>query len=143
LRTWATSLAIVGLMFPFAPQAAAQAASSATVSSRATLTTLSGLLDRATFDVGELSLELDGQEPEEIAAWVADRIAYQAYAGLLRGPQGTLIAKAGNALDQAVLLAKLLRDAGYEARVALGSLTQDDASALNASMFVPRAPAGP
>ena len=142
-RTLATVLAVLGLMFPFAPSAAAQAASSNTESSRELLTKLSGVLEDASYDVGALALDLAFEEAEYIGGWVAENIAYEAYPGLLRGPQGTLIAKAGNALDQSVLLASLLLDAGYDVRVALGSLSEDDATRLVASMFAPRPAPGP
>src|SRR5690606_34845639 len=87
------------------------------------------------YDVDELSLALAFEDAEVIASWVADNLRYQVYAGLLRGPQGTLVAGAGNALDQAVLLASLLGDAGYDTRVVLGELTDDDARTLVMSMF--------
>ena len=139
----ATGLAILGLIFPLAPMAAAQAATSPTAVSRELLATLSGLLDPAAFDVDELGLELAFEDAEVIADWVSEHIAYETYPGLLRGPQGTLVAKAGNALDQSVLLAKLLGDAGYDARVALGSVGDEDAARLVASMFAPRHRSGP
>src|SRR5690606_16264150 len=56
------------------------------------------------------------------------------YPGLLRGPEGTLASRSGNALDQAVLLAKLLREAGHDARVARASLSDQQAHALLAQM---------
>jgi len=147
VRNLATGLAILGLIFPFAPTAAAQATSSPTASptatSRAMLATLSGLLEPTAYDVDELGLELAFEDAEVIADWVAEHIAYETYAGLLRGPQGTLIAKAGNALDQSVLLAKLLGDAGFDVRVALGSLSDEDAARLVTSMFEPRQRPGP
>lgn len=142
LRMLAMSLAVLGLMFPFAPTAAAQASTASTDSSRELLSKLSGLLDGASYDVGELALELAFEEPEAISSWVAQNIVYQTYPGLLRGPQGTLIAKAGNALDQSVLLATLLQDAGYDARLALGSLSDDDADRLVTSMFAARPATG-
>src|SRR5690606_16917924 len=50
-----------------------------------------------------------------------------------------LVARAGNALDQALLLARLLTDAGYDARIALGALGDADALELVMGMFAPRA----
>lgn len=81
-------------------------------------------LDRTHFDLESLSFELAFEDAETIAGWVRDEIAYQAYPGLLRGASGTLIDGAGNALDQAVLLATLLRDAGFEAEIRLGKLSR-------------------
>lgn len=126
-----------------APLAAAQPVTSATQSSRELLSALTDLLDTASFDVDELALELAFEDPEVIGAWVSDRIDFQVYRGLLRGPNGTLIARAGNALDQSVLLATLLGDAGYDTRIGLGVLGDVDATRLLASMFEPRQSVGP
>lgn len=129
------SLAL-GLVFPLAPVATAQASSGATLAeARQRFAQLSELLEPADYDVAALGLELAFEEPDAIAAWVSNNIRYEAYDGLLRGPQGTIVAKAGNALDQAVLLARLLGDAGFDARVALGTLGEQDARRLVMSMF--------
>lgn len=98
-----------------------------------------GTLDRTQFDVDALALEMAFEEPESISAWMQEQIAFEPYAGLLRGPEGTLLARAGNALDQATLLARLLGDAGYEARVALATLSEADAGRLLARASLPRA----
>lgn len=142
-RNLATILALLGLLFPFAPLAVAQAAANATQPSRELLSTLSELLDTASIDVDELALDLAFEDPQAIGAWVSDGIDYQVYRGLLRGPRGTLVAKAGNALDQSVLLATLLGDAGYDARIALGTLSDADATRLLVSMFEPGQSLGP
>ncbi len=84
----------------------------------------------ARFDVDAVGLDLAFEEPEAIAAWVAERVGFEAYAGLLRGPQGTLDAGRGNALDVAVLAARLIGDAGYDAEVVLGTLGEADALRL-------------
>ena len=136
-RSALLALACLGLSFPLAPVAAAQGAvAAATAEARRQLDALEALLDPAEHDVDSLALELAFEEPEAIAAWVAENVGLELYAGLLRGPQGTLVAGAGNALDQSVLLARLLNDAGYEARVALGELTDALATELVMSMFV-------
>lgn len=87
-------------------------------------------LDRSVFDLSELSFELSVRTPEELLAWVQDAIVFEQYRGLLRGAHGTLLSRAGNALDQAVLLATLVRDAGYDARIVRGRLSTEDAAAL-------------
>ncbi len=87
-------------------------------------------IDRTQFDVDALSFELAFEEPDTIVEWVRENIAFEQYPGLLRGPQGTLMSRAGNALDQAVLLANLLNDAGYEARVVRSTLTPQQAQSL-------------
>lgn len=99
---------------------------------------LADALPRGAWDVDELALDLAFEEPEGIAAWVRDRVAYEPYAGLLRGPEGTLLAGAGNTLDQAVLLARLLGDAGFEARVARATLDDEAARALLAAVPLDR-----
>lgn len=99
-------------------------------------------LDATRFDVEELSFDLAFEAPEGIATWVRDEVAFEPYVGLLRGPDGTLLSRAGNALDQSVLLARLLRDAGYDVRVARGALTPDDARTLVLQLADPR-PAEP
>lgn len=81
-------------------------------------------------DLGAVALELAFEDVDAIVAWVAGRIGYEPYAGVLRGPAGTLAAGRGNAFDQAVLLARLLGDAGYDAEVAVGPLGDADAARL-------------
>ena len=48
----------------------------------------------------------------------------------MRGAKGTLLAKAGNAFDQSVLLAYLLGDSGFETRIVRGELSPSDAKRL-------------
>lgn len=90
-------------------------------------------IDRTAFDIEALGFELFFAEAEELTEWMRTNIAYQPYAGLLRGAEGTLLARAGNALDQAMLLASLMNQAGYEARIALGKLNDEQAAQLLAS----------
>lgn len=73
-----------------------------------------------------------GPDPAALLAFVASSIRYEAYAGALRGPRGTLLAKAGNAADQALLLRALLKEAVPEAesRFALARLSPADANRL-------------
>ena len=92
-------------------------------------------LDRTRFDLAALSLEVAFDDANELVARLRSTIAYEPYAGVLRGADGTLRSGAGNAHDQAVLLATLLHDAGYDARVALGRLSVADAERLVAGAF--------
>ena len=99
-------------------------------------------IDPASHDVGALGLELAFEEPEAIAAAVHEAVAYQPYAGVLRGPDWTWEARAGNALDQALLLARLLADAGYDAEVALATVPDEAAADVLAMLRPAGAPAG-
>lgn len=94
-------------------------------------------IDRSTFDLNALLARLDAS-PDAIIDFVTTAIAFEQYPGSLRGAQGTLMSRAGNALDQAVLLATLLKDAGLEARIVEGRLARADAARLVRSMFDPR-----
>lgn len=86
-------------------------------------------LNRSTFDPDILLDSLD-YDAKNIINFVKNDVHFEQYLGLLRGPVGTLMGHAGNALDQSVLLAKLLNDAGFEARIAEGSLTLNQANLL-------------
>ena len=74
-------------------------------------------LNRSDFDIDALGESLDF-EAEQIGRFVHEQIAYEVYPGLLRGALGSLTAGAGNALDQSVLMASLLQEAGLTARIA-------------------------
>lgn len=86
-------------------------------------------LDRIAFDLDAV-LEAAVWDADEIIGFVSREIAYEPYAGALRGAEGTLRSRAGNALDTAVLLARLLGDSGFQTRIHYGSLTAADAEAL-------------
>jgi hypothetical protein len=55
---------------------------------------------------------------------VRDAIRYEAYPGVLRGAAGTYTARAGNAVDRALLLSRLLARKKIPTRFAIGSLDQ-------------------
>lgn len=76
------------------------------------------LLEAADYDAGSL------------IAFAQEEIALEIYPGLLRGPQATIAGRAGNALDQSLLLATLLKDAGYEAQIATSDLDQNQIDRL-------------
>ena len=96
------------------------------------------LLDHTQFDIAELGYTLDG-DAEKIINFVQTEIGFEQYPGLLRGAQGTLLSRAGNALDQSVLLERLLLDAGYEAKINHGTLEGADAQRLLQGLFHKRA----
>ncbi len=98
-------------------------------------------VDRSAFDQRVLIKNL-GFDAAEITSFVTEQIAFEPYAGVLRGAQGTLLARAGNALDQSLLLATLLNDAGIDAVIRSGSLTNAEAARLvNTLHQRPQAPA--
>ncbi|MBD3679675.1 MAG: hypothetical protein HUJ27_14915 [Rhodobacteraceae bacterium] len=102
---------------------------------------LAEALDRTQFDIEALSFELAVEDPEAIAARVDALVATQIYRGALRGAEGTLRAGAGNSLDQALLLHRLLIDAGQEARIARATLSEEEAQRLILSASAPERPA--
>jgi hypothetical protein len=91
-------------------------------------------IDRSSFDTDALIDQLD-YDSEAIIDFVREELRFEQYRGLLRGPTGTLMSAGGNALDQSVLLAKLLNDAGFEARIASGTLDSAQATLLFREAF--------
>jgi len=59
-----------------------------------------------------------GNDPEAIFRFVADEVRYEPYSGALRGASGTYYSRAGNSVDQALLLARLLDAANVRTRFA-------------------------
>jgi hypothetical protein len=140
MRRLIVSALMTGLLMtsPGAPQfVMAQAAPDGIDDARATMNALLAALeslradiDRTRIDVEALSFEMAFEDAETLVAFVRDEIAFQQYPGLLRGAEGTLVSGAGNALDQAVLLAVLLANAGYDVRIASGLLSVEQAETL-------------
>lgn len=94
-------------------------------------------LDRSQFDIAELGASLD-YDAAAIVDFVHREIAFEQYPGVLRGEFGTLIGRAGNAADQALLLRRLLDDAGYQTRLVRGRLSPTQAESLVNQMAAPR-----
>jgi hypothetical protein len=86
-------------------------------------------VDRSQFDLDALLDKLD-YDVDNIVQFVRQEIQFEQYPGLLRGAKGTLLSRAGNALDQAVLAASLLGSAGYDVRIARGKLDEVTAKVL-------------
>lgn len=86
-------------------------------------------IDQSAFRL-EAKLDQLEYDADNIVEFVRRSIAFEQYPGSLRGPKGTLLSLAGNTLDQSLLLGKLLRDAGYEARIARATLDDETAAAL-------------
>ncbi len=72
--------------------------------------------------------------------FVQGAIGYVPYAGSVRGARGTLESGGGNAVDQALLLAALLRARGVETRLARGRLDWAAAARLVVGTSTPSAP---
>lgn len=68
--------------------------------------------------------------------YVTDDIQYEPYRGVLRGSDGAAAIGAGNAWDQALLLASLIKTIGGDAQIVLGALSQADARRLLEQAFV-------
>jgi RHS repeat-associated protein len=90
-----------------------------------------------TSDIRNLAQQLD-YSPVKIYQYVYDNIKFEPYYGSLKGAQGTLIAGAGNATDQASLLIALLRASNVPARYIKGKIAIDDLTALGKDGRAPR-----
>ena len=73
------------------------------------------------------SLDFDA---DTIISYVRDNVRFEPYSGALKGAAGSLSARAGNALDQSLLLATLLKNAGFDTRIARGELDATNRLAL-------------
>lgn len=89
-------------------------------------------LPRETFDPAAV-IEQAGRDPAQLEAWVRRRTAWMPYRGALRGAAGVLMDRVGNSLDRSLLLAELLRSAGFNVRLARGELTEEQARQLLAA----------
>jgi len=90
-------------------------------------------VDRSQFEL-ESVIETHDWSTEELIEFVRNKIAFEQYPGALRGARGTLMSRAGNSLDQALLLATLLKDVGEDARIVRGRLSPEQAIRLLAEM---------
>jgi RHS repeat-associated protein len=70
-------------------------------------------------------------DPLAIYDYVYNHIDYIPSWGLLKNPRETLLAGAGNAFDQAALLAALLNAAGFETRYVWGNIRVSKTAAMN------------
>ncbi|MBX3031559.1 MAG: hypothetical protein KF809_15540 [Chloroflexi bacterium] len=78
-------------------------------------------------------------DQDAIFRFVADEVAYEPYAGALRGPRVTLAGRAGNAADKALLLAALLDAALVRTRFVVGTLDDAAAASLTGTTVDPEA----
>jgi len=89
--------------------------------------------EQLNFDLKK-NLDALNYEASTIIEFVKSGIGFEQYPGVLRGPLGTLLSRSGNSIDQSLLLAKLLRDAGYDARIVGGGLSVEQARKLLVEM---------
>ncbi|MEM7000314.1 MAG: hypothetical protein AAF529_05965 [Pseudomonadota bacterium] len=80
-------------------------------------------------------------DPQRAFVYVRDEVTLLPYAGLLRGWQGALDAKAGGNLERAVLLGQLIEQMGYEARLVRGQLATTERHRLRADLLNSTPPA--
>ncbi|HEX8324705.1 MAG TPA: transglutaminase domain-containing protein [Tepidisphaeraceae bacterium] len=93
-------------------------------------------------DAADLAAQLD-YDPAKLFSYVRDQVRTEPYAGVLRGAQGALSAKTGNASDKALLLKAMLDAGGRQARLVTGTLGADGAKALVAQFLKAEPLAGP
>ncbi len=86
------------------------------------------------FYVDALAATFSG-DPMKAYDWVTKKVRFEPYAGVLRGAQRTLVARAGNAADRALLMAALLNELGVKTRFATASLDDAAADTLVQSAF--------
>ncbi|MBC7740305.1 MAG: transglutaminase domain-containing protein, partial [Candidatus Saccharibacteria bacterium] len=79
-----------------------------------------------------------GIEPADLYAWVQTNVAFVPYLGALRGAEGVLMDRVGNSLDQSMLLAALLTNAGYPTRLAHAKLPSATVEGLWTSLAAAR-----
>lgn len=97
---------------------------------------------KPTLDLNDLAFEFDFDYQTAIDELVP-RLRFEPYLGVLRGPEGTLAAGGGNAWDQSLLLAALIKSIGGDAQVVGGTITSADATRLLARAFEPVAVVDP
>jgi hypothetical protein len=81
------------------------------------------------WDIEELATTI-GEDPETAFEFVQDHIGFDPYHGVLRGAHGTLVGRAGNAWDRALLLKALLEAQGHTAQLVRGTLDDETAATV-------------
>ena len=105
----------------------------------AALDVVNNKIDKSLFEIDALADRL-GSDPATIFHFVRDEIRYEPYVGVLRGPLGTLLCRAGNSLDRSLLLAALFQKAGLTTQIASGTLSSQQAQTLVNRLFEPVKP---
>jgi len=109
---------------------------------QAAVAKLKTAIDYAMIDIGARQAKI-GTDAQAISSYVQDQIRYEVYSGALRGARGTLLARAGNSVDRALLQTALLKAAGHNTRFAIGKLSAAQAEGLIRAAFKPPSPVGP
>ena len=94
-------------------------------------------MDATRFDPEALARRF-GEDWWAAYRFLRDEIALVPYRGTLRFARGTLLSRAGNACDRALLLAALLRPAGYAVRFARARLDEETVNRLRQAIDRPR-----
>jgi hypothetical protein len=94
-----------------------------------------GSAEQAAFGTVEELTRSFGGNWQQAFAFVRDDIRFEPTTPLMKTAQGVLWGRSGNAREQSLLLAELLRELGVETRMAAGSLGTDRAAALIGSLF--------
>ena len=94
-------------------------------------------LDATRFDPEALARRF-GEDWRAAFRFLRDEIALVPYRGTLRFARGTLLSRAGNACDRALLLAALLRPTGFAVRFARARLDADTVDRLRQAIDRPR-----
>lgn len=84
-----------------------------------------------------------GFDAQRVFEFLRDEIQFEPYVGVLRGARGTLAARAGNALDRALLGQALLKACGLDSRLVAGTLPADRAERVLARFLATDATRGP
>lgn len=98
---------------------------------------IADLYDPSTFFIEDLLDRLDF-EPAAAFEFVRDEIRFDPYDGILRGVEGVLGGRGGNALERSMLLKRLLEEMGFDARLVHGTLTDVVAARLLEQALTPR-----
>jgi hypothetical protein len=85
--------------------------------------------DHCPYDPASVVMHVGG-DPQALARFVREHIAYEPYGGSVRGAEGTLAARAGSDWDRAVLLQALLAEAGFASRLRVVDRTADERNAV-------------
>ena len=77
-------------------------------------------------------------DANKIFRFVADEVVFEPYDGVLRGAEGTLRSRAGNAADKALLLGELLGASNIAVRYSIGRLSDANAPRSSPRCLWPR-----